>query len=139
MSEPTHDCACDFGYAGGHEPTCPKSHLYKKPETGGTPRSLIAQWRDRAHVSSIRQRSDVMRQCADELEAALKPLADLEAEMRRFAEAESAPVNTGRRTAAERFYSPAGLQALAWAETLKGLHQRSSQPYSPSDGARRHP
>ena len=87
-------------------------------------RALIAQWRESAAQylddsdddthGRDKARGEVQLACAKQLEAALKSqdtrLADLEAEMRRFA-AIQLSIN---ETAVAR-------QALAWAERLKAL------------------
>lgn len=92
------------------------------------PRSLVAQWRKNA--KSLRMsddgtkswhneqgHADGLEEAADQLEQTLTALADLEAEMRRFAEA-------FKQGTDGRWPSPDEL-ALAWAERLKALQQEN--------------
>jgi hypothetical protein len=50
----THGCACDFGYAGGHEPTCQHSHLYRSQ--AHSPAVSVAEPTDRPIDSTGRDR-----------------------------------------------------------------------------------
>ena len=100
-------------------------------------RSLIAQWREYQATSAAewrkaKERRDIqeatsrqaeartLNVCAFDLETALAAqdakLADLEAEMRRFAEAQRVTFEGGVWR-----HTEAGAQALAWAERLKAL------------------
>lgn len=98
-----------------------ESAVTETPEL--SPRSLIAQWREMA--KSLRApddgtkswhneqgHADGLEEAADQLEQALTPLADLEAEMRRFAEKVPHSMLWNHEVEA---------QVLAWAERLKAL------------------
>lgn len=100
-------------------------------------RALIAQWREQVKASQQRARrlsedgydtwsngyssqAATLRQCADELEAALKPLADLEAEMRRFAETQT--MRGEIKGEPHTWYFEGAEEALAWAERIRRLY-----------------